>query len=788
MNNFKNKDTFKTVFESKLKETFQLGVEDASSYQLFFILGQMTNEIIKENYDKTIYKVNNGLKRCVYFSMEFLIGRLLTSNLMNLGIYNVVSDSFKDYNKSLNEIEECESDAGLGNGGLGRLAACFLDSGASLRYPLYGNSLRYKYGFFSQAIVNNKQVELKDYWLDKPYVFEERNENEALQIPFYGYVEQTKLVNPIYVKAIPYDIYVAGYNNSITTRLRCWSVEPSELYLHQDEKYYKMVENICECLYPDDSTDNGKTLRIQQEYLFVSAGIKNVIREHKGLGRNVKTLPAYYVFQINDTHPALIIPELLRILMDEEGLGYEEAWKITNSLCAFTNHTILQEALEKWDKNLFKNLLPRIFEILLEINKRFMADLIRRGLSEEQKYKMSLIGINHVRMANLCLVGAFSVNGVASLHTDILKKYELKEFYNIYPHKFNNKTNGVTHRRWLVYANRGLSQLITSKIGDSWITNFSDIKNIEEYINDKAFLDELYETKLSNKKVLAKKIFDDLGIIVDSNSIFDIQVKRIHEYKRQLMNILSVIHVYLKLRNDKDFYNNYYPHTFIFGGKAAPSYQMAKSIIELINDASNFINKDQSTNSKLKVVFIRNYNVSYAEYLMPAADVSEQISTASKEASGTGNMKFMMNGAITLGTLDGANVEIVNSAGTDNEVIFGMSSDEVNYLNHSYSYDSKSLYDSDPRIQEIFLFIRNLNRNPYYYDFIINNLLNSDSYYILKDFSSYIDAANRINELYKDKYTWLKMSLKNISSSHIFTSDRTIEEYNKDIWKLTKIK
>lgn len=788
-NIFSNKDTFKGAYIFTLAHLFNKKIEDATIYERYATLAYILDKKLKQDYDKTTnYVRNNNLKKTIYFSMEFLMGRLITSNLMNSGYASVVKDAFDDFGYDLNEIELAESDAGLGNGGLGRLAACFLDSAASISLPLYGNSLRYEKGFFLQKIENDKQVEYPDNWLDKPFLWEERKENEAVNIPFYGHIEHTRLINPVWVKAVPYDVKVVGAHNDVVTHLRLWKTEASNLHKNHDEWYLKMVSKINESLYPDDSQIEGKYLRLQQQYLFSAAGIKSAILEHKELGRDVRDLAKYYVFQINDTHPTLIIPELMRVLMDEEGLGYDEAWQIVNDTCAYTNHTILAEALEKWSIPIMRTLLPRIFEIIEEMNRRFIKVLEDHRLTERHINDMKLIDATHVRMANICIYGSFSVNGVAALHTDILKNIELKDFYNLYPNKFNNKTNGITHRRWLLHINPELVSIIDKLIGTDWQKDLSLIKCLEKYADDKKVQKLVKNMKLAKKKVLIERIKQDLNIELNENAIFDIQIKRLHEYKRQLLNILNVVHIYLRLKKDAKFKANFHPQNFIFGAKAAPSYYMAKDIIELINKVSNVINHDEDTKDLLKVVFVQNYNVTYAEYLFPAADLSEQISTASKEASGTGNMKFMLNGAITIGTMDGANVEIVEEAGIENAIIFGLTAEEVNKIYQENNYNPREIYNNDQRLQEIFEFIRNLGHNRHHFDNVLNNLLNKDYFLVLADFAAYVEAQEKANKLYQDEATWWRMSIMNIANAGFFSSDRTISQYNKDIWHLKEIK
>ena len=787
---FNDKNSFKEAFIKGLNDSFDVDVKTSTVYQRYTVLAHLLDQSLTNNFEETNQYVNNNqLKKTIYFSMEFLMGRLITNNLQNSGYYDLVKESFKELDLDLNEVEHAEVDAGLGNGGLGRLAACFMDSAASLGLPLYGNSLRYKHGFFVQEIKNHKQVEHKDPWLNEPYIWETKDEANAINIPLFGYVEHTKLINPVWIKAVPYDVKIVGDQNGVVTSLRLWATEPSELQKHQGDDYKRIVNGVDDQLYPDDSTQDGKTIRLLQSYIFSAAGVKHAIKEHKALGRDPKEFHKYYTFQINDTHPTLVIPEMMRILMDEEHIGYDQAWEITTKTCAFTNHTILAEALEKWGKDIFRNLLPRIYEIVQEMNRRFKHILETDGrFNKEQVYLMGLIGHNHVRMAHICIYGSFSVNGVAALHTDILKQHEMKDFYTLYPNKFNNKTNGITHRRWLIHTNPELVAILDNKIGTSWRDDLTKLEQFDAFKDDLETQALVNQMKRSKKQALADRIFADQGIKLDVDSIFDIQVKRLHEYKRQLMNILHIIYVYQRLKTDATFKKNYYPHSFIFGAKAAPSYQMAKAVIELIDTVADVVNQDSETKDLLKVVFVRNYNVTYAEYIMPAADLSEQISTATKEASGTGNMKFMMNGALTIGTMDGANVEIVKEAGEENNIIFGLSAEEVTKIYQQNGYKPREIYEKDQRLKDVFAFIRTLHQNPAHFDYILSNLLNSDYFLVIKDFDAYVKAHEVGNEYYKDRQGWLHKSIMNIAHSGFFTSDRTIENYNKDIWHLETIK
>ncbi|MCL2521369.1 MAG: glycogen/starch/alpha-glucan phosphorylase [Erysipelotrichales bacterium] len=799
-NEFQDVKTFKAFFQDRLEKKYIIPLSRSSNYQRYVILGLMIRDHIAKDWQKTNEVIsNNNLKQVYYFSMEFLMGRMITNNLINSGLSKLVSKAFSDLGYDLNEIEHMETDAGLGNGGLGRLAACFMDSVASLGLPVHGNCLRYRYGFFEQGIKDGYQIEMPDNWLKDINVWEVRKEEKSVVIPFYGQVEiqyennQLK-VNHIdceFVKAVPYDLPIIGNQNNIVNTLRLWSAEPTKDYPASFE-YYKGIREISSMLYPNDEDDDGKILRLKQQYLFSSAGVVSALRKHKEKYCTLENLPEYVVFHINDTHPALIVAELMRILIDEENFEWDLAWDITTKTCAYTNHTILAEALEKWPVNLFKKLLPRVYMIIEEINRRFCEEIISQfGHNHEKLNKMAIIANNTVRMASLAIVGSFSVNGVAQLHTDILKNIEMQDFHQFYPNKFNNKTNGITHRRWCYHINPELVEILKQTIGNSWIKKPEKLKELLAYQNNNQVLAQLDEMKKARKKKLAQIIKDKQGLIIDSNSIFDIQVKRLHEYKRQLMNALHIIYLYDRLKNDLEFKNNYHPTTFIFGAKAAPSYFYAKKIIKLINTIADKVNNDLEVNQYIKVVFAINYNVTYAESLMPACDISEQISTASKEASGTGNMKFMINGGITLGTMDGANVEIAELVGSDNIIIFGMSAEEVTALHKNGNYNPKAYYDNDVRVRYVLDsltngFFANINENEFAE--IRDNLLNNDHYFVLKDFHSYIEAHEKANRLYQERNKWLNMSLVNIAMSGFFSTDRTMKDYNRDIWRLKEVK
>ena len=800
--NFKDKETFKKAFKAYLEAKYAIDFEKSTPYQQYVVLGEMIRYYIAKDWNNTNQVTfDTKAKKVYYFSMEFLIGRMITNNLMNAGVYDVVKEAFDDMGIDLNEVEHQESDAGLGNGGLGRLAACFMDSVASLGLPVHGNCIRYRYGFFEQGVVNGYQVEHPDRWLKDVHVWEIRKDEQAVEIPFYGYIQMStvngKLVvehkDAEYVKAVPYDVPMIGAGNHIVNTLRLWSAEPASTYPENDAfQYARNLREISSMLYPNDDTDEGKLLRLKQQYFFVAAGVNGAIRLHKKTFGTVKNLAEKVVFHINDTHPALIVPELMRILVDEEGLAWEDAWNITKNCCAYTNHTILAEALEKWPVHLFKRLLPRIYTITEEINRRVLLEIASvYGPNSKQAYDMAIIKDGRVHMANLAIHGSFSVNGVAALHTEILKNIEMKVFNDYYPGKFNNKTNGITHRRWVAQSNPELVEILNKYCGKDWIKDpekyFPELLKVAD---DPKAQKEFALMKKARKDALATKIFNEQGISLDTNSIFDVQVKRLHEYKRQLMNALHIMYVYNRLKSDAEFKKNYHPHTFIFGAKAASGYVLAKKIIKLINTIADKVNNDYETNSLLKVVFCVNYNVTYAETIMPAADVSEQISTASKEASGTGNMKFMMNGAITCGTLDGANVEIGELVGDDNIVIFGMTAKEVTDLYQQGGYNPWDYYNNDERIRQVIDQLTNgffdrVDRGEF--QMIRDTLLGKDNYFVLKDFESYVKAQEKINELYKDQKKWLHMSIVNIAKSGFFTTDRTMRQYNEDIWHVKPI-
>ena len=803
INIFENKDIFKKAFLSRAENIYGVKFDETTPHQRYVTLGHLVREYISTNWIETNEAIKrNKSKQVYYFSMEFLIGRLLTNNMMNLGIRSVVEEGLRELNIDVNEIEDVEADAGLGNGGLGRLAACFMDSIASLGLPGHGNGLRYRYGFFEQKIIDGYQVEIPDKWLQRGYVWEVRKSSKSVEIPFYGSVQIENIngrdifrhIPDEYVRAVPYDVPVVGditNGNTTVNTLRLWSSEPTERQYPKGISavdYEKGVRNISEFLYPDDSTEEGKILRLKQQYFFVAAGVRTIVDMHKKTYDTLNNFHEKNVLHINDTHPALVIPELMRILIDEEGYDWDHAWYITQNSCAYTNHTLLSEALEKWSVNLLKPLLPRIYMIIDEINSRYCLELINRFPGQPEKVgELAIIGHEQVRMAFLAVVGSFSVNGVAQLHTDLITDVEMKDFHEMFPGRFNNKTNGITHRRWLIHSNKELTALLDKEIGTDYHTNAFELSNLEDKINDKNVQKEIQEMKYTRKKALANRIKEEQGIEIDPNSIFDIQVKRLHAYKRQLLNALHIMYLYNRLKEDANFKHEFHPQTFIFGAKAASGYYFAKKVIKLINAIANKVNNDPETKNLLKVVFVENYNVSYAELIMPAADLSEQISTASKEASGTGNMKFMMNGAITIGTMDGANVEIHELVGDENSFIFGLTAEEVNHYYQTKSYNPWDIYHHDSRINKVLNQLVDGFLVPDYEEFrdLFNDLThNGDEYLVLKDFSSYVDAQYAANQTYKNKEQWTQMSIINIARSGKFSSDRTINEYANEIWHI----
>ncbi len=808
------KEEFKKSVKENVKFLYRKTLEEATQEQIFQAVSYTVKDVIIDNWLKSQKAYEKQDPKIVYYmSMEFLMGRALGNNLINLGAYGEVKEALEELGLDINCIEDQEPDPALGNGGLGRLAACFLDSLATLNYCAYGCGIRYRYGMFKQEIRDGYQVEAPDNWLKNGYPFELRRPEYAKEVHFGGYVRvewdpvknENKFIHEGYqaVKAVPYDMPITGYNNDVVNTLRIWDAEPIvDFNLDSFDKgdYHNAVEQenlartIVEVLYPNDNHMAGKELRLKQQYFFVSASLQAAIAKYKKTHDDITKLHEKVVFQMNDTHPTVAVAELMRILIDEEGLGWDQAWDITTKCCAYTNHTIMSEALEKWPIELFSRLLPRVYQIIEEINRRFILEIQQKYPGNFEKVKkMAIIYDGQVKMAHLAIVAGYSVNGVARLHTEILKNQELKDFYEMMPEKFNNKTNGITQRRFLAHGNPLLADWVTDKIGPDWITDLSQLSKLKVYADDEKALQEFMTIKFKNKERLAKYILEHNGVEVDPHSIFDIQVKRLHEYKRQLLNILHVIYLYNQIKAHPEM--DFYPRTFIFGAKASAAYARAKKIIKLINCVADVVNNDASINGKLKVVFIENYRVSNAEIIFAAADVSEQISTASKEASGTGNMKFMLNGAPTLGTMDGANVEIVQEVGEENAFIFGMSSDQIiNYENNG-GYDPDFIYNTDPEIRQVLMQLINgtFSNDTEMFRDIYNSLLDKrnmprpDQYFILGDFRSYAEAQKRVEAAYKDEKRWAKMALLNTACSGKFTSDRTIQEYVDDIWHLDKV-
>lgn len=793
---FSSVPKFKSAFLKKLEMMFGTSFEESTSREQFQTLGHMIREHVSADWIKTNERYRAEAKKQVYYlSIEFLLGRLLRHNLINLGVEKVVCEGLNELGIDLDQLEEIEADAGLGNGGLGRLAACFLDSLASLDLPGHGCGIRYKHGLFEQKIVDGYQVELPEQWLRHGHVWEVRKADAAEEIPFWGEIESRmengRLVfrhhNAETIMAVPYDLPVIGHQTETVNTLRLWNAEPSKYPAHADIfKYKKETESVSEFLYPDDTHDEGKILRLKQQYFLVSASLKAIVHSFKKKNKSLLEFHDYVSIHINDTHPAIAVPELMRILMDEEGLGWEDAWHITVEALSYTNHTTLAEALEKWPIRIFKPLLPRIFMIVEEINERFCKQVWDHYPGDWARVEtMAIIAHGEVRMAPLAIVGSHSINGVAMLHTEILKNREMNLFYQLYPERFNNKTNGITHRRWLLKANPGLSKLINESIGPNWLSAPQQLEELLKFKDDSAFLEKIHAIKQANKERLANRIYDKTGLKVDTDSIFDVQVKRLHAYKRQLLNVLHIMHLYNALKEDPEAL--LYPRTFIFGAKASPGYYFAKKVIKLINSVADKVNHDPAVNEKLKVVFLENYRVSLAEEIFPAADISEQISTASKEASGTGNMKFMMNGALTLGTLDGANVEITEMVGRDNIFLFGLTAEEVLRYQNNGGYHSLEYYHHDKRIREVAdqlvngFFPDTENHFTEIYDSLLGH---NDQYFVLRDFASYAEAHQEISRKYLDRNAWLKMSLVNIAKSGYFSSDRTIQEYADQIWKI----
>ena len=808
-----DKEMFKRSVLYNVKTLFRKDITEATKQQIFQAVSYAAKDAIMDAWIATQKKYDEEDPKTVYYmSMEFLMGRALGNNLINLTFYDEVKEVLEELGCDINVIEDEEPDAALGNGGLGRLAACFLDSLATLGYAAYGCGIRYRYGMFKQKIVDGYQIEVPDQWLKNGNPFELRRPEYAKEVKFGGYIE-TRYENGNYyfehknyqsVLAIPVDMPIVGYGNNIVNTLRVWDAEAiNNFQLDQFNKgeYQRAVEqenlarNLVEVLYPNDNHMAGKELRLKQQYFFISASVQEAVAKYKKNHDDLKKFHEKVTFQLNDTHPTVAVAELMRILMDENGLSWDEAWEVTTKTCAYTNHTIMAEALEKWPIELFSRLLPRVYQIVEEINRRFCREIEAKYPGNHEKVrKMAIIQDGQVKMAHLAIAAGYSVNGVAALHTEILKNQELKDFYEMMPEKFNNKTNGITQRRFLLHGNPLLAKWVTDHIGDEWITDLSQMKKLAIYADDEKAQQEFMHIKYQNKVRLAKYIKEHNGIDVDPRSIFDVQVKRLHEYKRQLLNILHVMYLYNEIKDHPE--RDFYPRTFIFGAKAAAGYDRAKMTIKLINSVADVINNDRSINGKLKVVFIEDYRVSNAEWIFAASDVSEQISTASKEASGTGNMKFMLNGALTIGTMDGANVEIVEEVGAENAFIFGLSSDEVIAMEKAGGYDANYIFNTDQDIRRVLMQLINgqyAPNDPERFRGLYNALLidggynRPDPYFILKDFRSYAEAHKRVEAAYRDEKGWARSAILNTACSGKFTSDRTIQQYVDEIWKLDKV-
>ena len=791
---FKNKSEFKREYARRLVEAYGCAIEDTHPTEKYMVLGNMVRDYASINWkdSKAAVKYFNA-KQVYYFSIEFLLGKMLTSNLKNLGIYDIVVDGLKDLNIDYKEIAALELDPGLGNGGLGRLAACFMDSGASMNYALNGNCIRYRSGLFEQRInENGEQVELPDFWMRYGNPWEIRKPKHAVEVSFYGHIDTSYDENgdmhfthkdATKVMAVPYDMPIIGANTTMTNTLRLWSAEPSEYPSYMSERdYLNLVDDITLKLYPDDSTEKGKYNRLMQEYFFVSAGINSIIESHLKQYGTLDNLGEKVAIQMNDTHPVLAIPELMRVLMDDHGYSWKKAWAITKETMAYTNHTVMSEALEKWPVSYIANLLPRIMMIIEEIDRRVVREVAE---ANNQDYALAervrVIQGGQVHMALLAIHGSHAINGVAKIHSEILKDDLFKDFYQMNPDMFQNKTNGITPRRWMLYSNPELKAMLDDLIGKDYETDYNRFGDLMKYVDDPEVQDRFLSIKQTRKEILAQYIKESTGIEVDPNSIFDTQAKRLHAYKRQLLNILQVIYRYQRIKSDPNY--TMYPHTYLFAAKAAGSYVFAKKVIKLINCVAKVVNNDPDVKGMIKVVFLPNYCVSMAEVLVPGTDVSEQISTAGKEASGTGNMKFMMNGAITLGTLDGANVEIDDLVGRDNDVIFGHTVEELNDL--KYHYNCRDYYENDSRLNDALQTLSNgmWNGDPDEFKLILNELTTkNDEFFVMADFAAYIEAQEKIEQLYQDRRNWAKMCLVNIAKSGYFSSDRTIDEYAKEIW------
>ena len=796
---FTNKEEFKKEYCERVIRDYGRDVSKTQMYEKYVALAEMVKEYACLDWMESKEAVDrHESKQLFYFSMEFLIGRLLKNNMKSLGIYDYISEGLNELGINLEELEEVETDAGLGNGGLGRLAACLMDSLASMNLPAHGNTIRYEYGLFRQLIVDDKQVEIPDIWLKYGNPWEIRKIKHAVDVKFYGHIEtywnynglmDVKHVDAEIIKAVPYDVPIIGYDNKCVNTLRLWKPEASEnAPIGQNFiNYIQDVNKISQNVYPDDSTEEGRMLRLKQEYFFVSSGLQTIIKGHYNRYHTLDNLPDKVVIQLNDTHPILIIPELMRILLDEHYYTWDKAWDLVTRTVAYTNHTIMQEALEKWPINMVSTLLPRLYILIQEIDKRFRQSVIEKTGDYDLANRVAIIKDGLVHMSNMADATVFSINGVAAIHTEILKNDVMKDFYQIFPEKFNNKTNGITHRRWLINSNPQLTNIIKERIGDGFIKDFSQISKLNDYVDDESLINDFMAVKLERKKILAAYIKKELDIDVDVNSIFDVQAKRLHAYKRQMLNCMNIMQLYNRIKNEPDF--TMYPTTFIFAAKAAPSYVYAKNVIQLINRLADIINNDEKANKFIKVVFIPNYSVSIAEILMNAADVSEQISTAGKEASGTGNMKLMMNGALTLGTLDGANVEIKENVGDDNIVIFGNTVEQLRQLRNS-GYNAMNIYLNDPEIKQVMdmLIDGSLDSNRDEFKSIFDEILyHNDEFFHLADYHQYVQAKHMINEMYKDRREFTKKCLINVANSGFFSTDRTIADYNRDIWHLQEI-
>lgn len=800
-NMFENKEVFKETFERRIAEKYGRSVAESHRFERYAVLGGMIRDYASITWKATKEKISRKeQKQMVYFSMEFLLGKMMLNNLKNLNVYDIAKEGLASLQIELDDLLKLEADAGLGNGGLGRLAACFMDSLASLNLPGHGNTIRYKYGFFRQKIVNNKQIEIPDNWLKLDNPWEIRKPKHAVTVRFYGIVKAKpfgndgrfvfELDNAECVKAVPYDMPMIGYNGKVVNTLRCWSAEPDIEALPKNKDfstYLRECDEITQSLYPDDSTEHGKILRLKQQYFFVCAGIAAQVKAHLRRYKTIHNIHEKLVFQLNDTHPAIAVAEMMRVLLDEFFLEWDEAWKITTSMMAYTNHTILAEALERWPISYIRTLLPRIYMIIEEINRRFLIAARSRNIAEHRIQKMMILRDGQVQMANLAIIGSFSVNGVAALHTKILQEQEMKEFNEYYPDKFNNKTNGITHRRWLIYSNPELTDFLNRHCGNV-CENIQLLANLMNVVDDPQVQEEFLRIKKIRKQKLAAFIKEQNDIEVDCNSIFDSQVKRLHAYKRQMLNCMHIIYLYQQIKERKIY--PAVPRTFIFGAKAAPAYYFAKKVIELINCMADKINNDPEVSPYIKVVFIENYGVSSSEIIIPGTDVSEQISLAGKEASGTGNMKFMMNGALTCGTLDGANVEIADLVGEENIKIFGLKAQEVLTLKESNTYSSLNLYAANETIRNI---INSLTDGTWHTNLdefrsIVEELLyKNDEYLLFADFEDYLRVQKEIEQDYLDRHGWAKKCMINIARSAFFSSDRTIKQYAEEIWKIDRI-